>query len=547
MGEESNPLMISETGDDDNSEQQQGDIQATQSRPDNQNGTAPSWPICNNCQTILPTLMRILVYIFTYWPWDTVVKMVSTKSGGDQSNVSGDSHSTRLDTVVEMVSTESRGSQSNVSGDSHGTRLDTVVEMVSTELRGSQSNVSGASWSSGSGLDHESNESKRCLNPPYVYKIIVTLLHMFLISAGVISQLITCFSRQNPYAHWVQDFNESITVDDNDTSASIRYCHLMCEINKNFITGFLFPDLIFVLLSFWIHLVEQLNYLTCEKCCKQLKYYLKILSISEKCIPLTIQKSTIIEYTLTSILYILCSLSLSIFYLFAFEFTRKDIDIQSSITSNSSELKSTAIVFSLLGFIAFDLLYIQVITRYAYCCNYLINDLIKPILKKQKEQNQIKDQDIKEAYEFLSRLNESSTATGIVILLAGFTAFSCVINLLNTTDCPVYSDSSNKGDNATINKKQALQVVAVTLRLILWIVLALFPLYKAAKVAKILRELSFRLTTSNSASAKGVKYLSSEVRLMGISVQPWSPDVIAFLLTFTIMLGSSIKWHANLL
>ena len=513
------------------------------------------WPICNNCKTATaPTpipmvkcqdselLARILVYIFTYWPWDTEVKIVSTESGGDQSNGLGaNSHANH--TTDASNGSGGQGSESGVY-QSNG--------LVANNHPNQTADVRNRSGGQGSELwcDHESNESERCLNLRRFYKIIVTPLHMFLIIAGVISQLITCFSRQNPYAHWVQDFNESITVDDNDTSAGIRYCHLMCEINKNFITGFLFPDLIFVLLSFWIHLVEQLNCLTCEKRCKRLKDYLKILSISEKCIPLTIQKPTIIEYTLTSILYILCSLSLSVFYLFAFEFTRKDIDIQSSITSNSSELKSTAIVFSLLGFIAFDLLYIQVITRYAYCCNYLINDIIKPILTtlKKKEQNQIKDQDITKAYEFLSRLNESSTATGIVILLAGFTAISCVINLLNTTDCPVYSDSSNKGENATINKKQALQVLAVTLRLILWIVLALFPLYKAAKVTKTLRELSFQLTMSNSASAKEVKYLSSsEVRLMGISVQPWSPDVIVFLLTFTIMLGSSIEWHANLL
>ena len=90
-----------------------------------------------------------------------------------------------------------------------------------------------------------------------------------MIISGVYFQIDTCFSRQNPYAHWVHacNFNES---QNNITNSTIQYCRLKCDTdNNNFITGLLIPDVIIVLLSFWIHFG---SYVDCfiHKCQKKL-------------------------------------------------------------------------------------------------------------------------------------------------------------------------------------------------------------------------------------------------------------------------------------
>lgn len=197
----------------------------------------------------------------------------------------------------------------------------------------------------------------------------------------------------------------------------------------------------------------------------------------------------------------------------------------------------------MIGFIAFDLLYIQVITRYAYYCDYVINHLETKIPTQEITEQQ--KPEVEKAFKILRRLNKSSTtiATEIVIVIAGFTAISCIINLFSTTDCPVYSDSSNQEDHSKINNKQNIQVVAITLRLILWALLVVFPFYKAAKV----NEKFFDLTKDGRPFVKYSKYFSSAARLIGISVQPWIPKVAAFLLILAIMLGSNIKWYSSLL
>ena len=256
-----------------------------------------------------------------------------------------------------------------------------------------------------------------------------------------------------------------------------------------------------------------------------------------------------------------------------------------------------AIGISLISFIAFDLLYIQVITRYAYYCDFVMNYLIS-VISKQPEQvtnqevtvskteseqatnqemtvlkteseplqatnqevtvvttepEQTKEQEqkmnVENAFKLLRWLNKSTFTTEIVIVIAGFTAINCTISLLNTKDCPVYSNSSNQKDHFQINKKQTFQVVVITLRLILWTLLALFPFYKAAKVNEIFCQLSFKLTMHSHtfANLKYAQYLSLEARLIGISVQPWIPRATVFLLIFAIMLGSNIKWHYNVL
>lgn len=166
---------------------------------------------------------------------------------------------------------------------------------------------------------------------------------------GVGAQVTTCFSRQNPYAHWIQDHN----LNENNS-----YCKLKCDayLDKNFFTGFIFPDVIVVILSVWVYLLEP------SGCNAKCKFPAMIIKESR----MEIKQSTINKFSMS---YIAASLGLSVSYLFVFGI--KDVTIQSNFVN--SNLKNILIILSLLGFIAIDFLYLKVIMRYAYQCKFLIN------------------------------------------------------------------------------------------------------------------------------------------------------------------------------
>ena len=373
------------------------------------------------------------------------------------------------------------------------------------------------------------------------------LLHILLIIFGVASQIFTCFSRQNPYAHWVHHPNDTLIQ---DTNSSTQYCLLKCDINKNFITGFIFPDAIIVLLALWIYLkkpVAAIILSVTDKSCTPLKDFLKINdSPIEKLIKETQCNDklccTRCCYTLISILYIILSLSISILYLYAFGILTNDVVMQSPIKNKivNNYMKDTKLMtgLSLLGFFAFDLLYIQVIIRYSYQCTLLVNYLnsIKSNLSNDKVEN---------AYEFLKELNANSATIQTVIVIAGFTAISCGINLFDTTDCPIYS--LTKEANSEVKWFQILQVTAVTLRGILWTWVVLFPFYRAAQVNEASRKLTLKIALYHPEISKGAKYIATEIRLIGISVRRWLPCVVILVIFFVIMMGANITSYLHFL
>ena len=367
-----------------------------------------------------------------------------------------------------------------------------------------------------------------------------------MIILGVYYQSAICFSRQNPYAHLKRspDYNESL---DN----SSNHCLLRCDVDKSFVNGYLVPDIAIVLISFWMYLMEK--FIIClEKCsCEECWLYKLLTFFSadfEKLLKIK-RKSTVKVYSVISLLYIFCSLGLDISYVYVFDITHDDLVIQSSVisTNNSKNFKKKAIILSILGFIAIDLLYIQVITRYAYRCDFTIQYLNSI----ENRDDQLKEK-VKNAYHYIRELNKS-TITAIVVVITGFTAISCVINLVTTPDCTMNSATSPESDNDKISSKQIWQFVAVALRLILWTILTVAPFFKAAQVNKSLNRLRFDLVMCDSSDrsnssryAKGVKYMSTEFKFFGISVISALPNMIIILLFSAIILGSNIK-YLNLL
>ena len=512
--------------------------------------TTRIWEYCTTTM-----ILHSLVYIFTYWPWETVTNI-------------------RISTGHHQEGDDAIGHQDGENNGSPAVQNDQL------------------------GDDCESGRISPC-------KLIGTPLLISFIIMGVLFQSITCFSRQNPYAHWVQDYDFSKSNNDNLTD----HCKLKCDTDKNFITGLLFPDVIIILLSLWIHLAWQIDYLIC-KCQntrrlnywrQQVRDYLDITSLNTLINKSELRRSTIIMFTLFSVFYIILSFLISVFYLYAFGFL-KDAVKQSEIYSSNNNLQFPAILFSLLGFVAFDLLCIQVTLRYAYRCKLLIEYLKSVETRCQNytsqttnetrqtriEQHQTvqnatvhadssqdvgnqqpgmgQDQTLSEqitaiqgdspqdvgslifdistgeftiqhqesitnANKFLRELNNSTFTTGIIIVIAGYTAFSCMVNLFYTKRCPQFS--------------QDLQILAITLRLLLWLCIALFPFYKAGEVNEASRKLCITLIECSrdpKMVSKRVKHIISEARLIGILVQPWLPYTFLLIIIFAIMLGSGIKY-----
>ena len=391
--------------------------------------------------------------------------------------------------------------------------------------------------------------------------LLIIFLRLLPVCIGYVSQLMTCFRRDYPYFHWVllEDPNSHHNV-------TTQYCQLKCKVNKEFVTGLLIPDAVLVTLSVWVYCILKFGYPLCQRFgCKGFKAVLKadttecLNKLIKEVKPELLRKPFVKVYTVIPVGYIVSSQLLSIFYLFAFGVTGKNVVIQSPIASSvyanlsqQRHINITILISSFLGFIAFDLLYVRVIMRYAYRSQLIIYYLesIKRQIKQDQENVEIIIQEkIKKVYKFLKQLNASSATTGFVILITGFAAISCVINLLNTTSCPIHS--LDEEGNARFSSMQLMQVLAMAIRLILWTFLTLFPFHKAAEVNVALRKLGLAVHTPKHHAYINchhrLNYITLKARLVGIPVHPWLPYVVVILLLITIMIGSNITLYEHLL
>ena len=392
--------------------------------------------------------------------------------------------------------------------------------------------------------------------------LLIIFLRLLPVCIGYVSQLMTCFRRDYPYFHWV------LLEDPNHDSGNnaTQYCQLKCKVNKEFVTGLLIPDAVLVLLSVWVYCVLKFGYPLCQRFgCKGFNAVLKadttesLNKLVKEVKPELLRKPFVKVYTLIPVGYIVLSQLLSVFYLFAFGVTEKNVVIQSPLASSiyvnlnqQRDLKIIILVSSFLGFIAFDLLYARVIMRYAYRSQLIIYYLKS--IKRQTNQDQenletIMQEKFIKVYKFLKQLNASSATTGFVILITGFAAISCVINLLNTTSCPIHS--LDKEGNVRFSSMQLMQVLAMALRLILWTSLTLFPFHKAAEVNIALRKLGLVVHTRHHHPYVNchhrLNYITLKARLVGIPVHPWLPYVVVILLLISIMIGTNITLYEHLL
>ena len=398
----------------------------------------------------------------------------------------------------------------------------------------------------------------------------VVIIRLSFIVTAVVSQLMTCFRRDRISTNFtVVEFH------------NISMKKLNCDEESEVICGLLIPDMVIVLLAFWVYFGLKFGGQYCRGCFgwKELNSVMKADSTGSlsKLIKAVrtklLEKKVTVAYTAIPLLYIVFSQVVCGIYLYAFNLANKDVIIQPPLGGPTlgGDIKYGIITISFVGFIALDVLYLQVIMRYAYRCQMIIYylQIIKQKVNnfktdKKANEQKIKDQiigdqeierdvgyenqkfkdsqeemmnDTETAHTFLKQLNASSGTIALVIIIAAFQAANCAIILL--------------GNDITY-----IQAVAVALRLILWAFLAVFPFHKAAGVniaSKKLRDLGWDMHRQSLAchcdtngSNNGV-HVSLKARVFGISVNPWLPYLVIILLLLTIMVGSKFKWYEHVL
>ena len=321
---------------------------------------------------------------------------------------------------------------------------------------------------------------------------------------------------------------------------------LECNDKLEIICGLLIPDAVIILVAIWVYLGLKFGRHECTLCeWKELKAAMKadtakrLNALVEDVKPKLQEKSIIAWYTVIPLMYIVLSQATSVMYLIAFQLTNKDVIIQPPLgeAKLAGDVKLGIIAVSFVGFISLDLLYLRVIMRYVYRCQ-MITYYLQIIKRKVKDQlnnennpeaggnedNQRAErhkeimEKVTKAQKYMKELNANSATTGFIILIAAFQVGNCVFMLL---------DKENTN----------LQATAVSLRLALWVFLALFPFQKAGGVNSTSKKLC--------KTGKGMD-ISLKAKMFGISVNPWLPYVMVNLVLLTLMVGSKYKWYEHI-
>ena len=250
-------------------------------------------------------------------------------------------------------------------------------------------------------------------------------------------------------------------------------------------------------------------------------------------------------------IYLIFSLAVSIFNLLAFEIVNAVMDWETNI---SGSLRITFIVLSFIGFVAFDLLYTEVIIKYSLQCQMNIT-FLEAIIDKVEAKVEAKGytnqdeafKDVKNAQKFLKQLNENSFAIGLVLLITGLHTANSTISLLSIDH-----------ENSTYG-----QVIGLVLRAIHWTFLTVFPIFQAAEISntsKKLRETGLSMYTPPPIKLNGLDaeekkmvrkhtpVITLDAELFGFTVNPWFPYVIMILIFFALMVEPlGLEWFDRLI
>ena len=342
---------------------------------------------------------------------------------------------------------------------------------------------------------------------------------------GLFVQPIICLRRDRLDKNYFHNYN----LLENNASKLVE-CH---EASQLFSAIFV-ADVIILLLLFWVTW-RRLG--MCNTDNKNLNKLVNDIADSKPDIYTSVLIPTI------PVIYVIYSQVVSFINLCAFHIVDSNVAIKwPPHTVISGSLKTTFILLSFFGFIAFDLLYTQLMIRYAFHCRMIIYFLEK--IKKKVNDKTYSDQeqaikDIKKARDFFEQLNDNSIVIWLAILITGFQGINSIINLLG-------------------NNNDYFQTIALAGRMIQWIFLTLFPVFQAAQVNAAVKSLCkadvcmhtklvvFDEHQDEWIRKHAVSPITLEATLFGLTVKPLFPYVIVSLILFTLMLGSDFKWYEHL-
>ena len=256
-------------------------------------------------------------------------------------------------------------------------------------------------------------------------------------------------------------------------------------------------------------------------------------------------KLTKMLFVVLPLMYITFSVGVSFMYLLVyFKHTHFMWPAYWEITG---ALKIIVFAVLLIGKIATDLLYIQIILRYVIRCQLNIYFLQLVINKFKNSMYQNQDEvvgDVERSWEFIEELNKSSRVTGFAIIIALVQATNSAINLLNEID----------DANATTTSKFTKEC-ALICRLILSISLIMVAFYQATQVNETAETLINRfkiaaLYKRNTRSQRrrrtviDTTKITLKVKLFGFPIPPWFVyvGVSLILLSFALRLVSLYKY-----
>ena len=373
------------------------------------------------------SLMRVSMYIFTEWPWETVSETIK--------------HITNRPADVEQERS-----------------VDNVESAVQLAM---QANVEQAQQAVG----QPQRRSATC----FLKWLVITLLRFSFILAGMSLQLMTCFRRD-------LISNDLEQIPGNNTKL------LICDNEDQISCVLIVRDIQILLLAFWIYVVLKFSHHSNKHCSwlerREINTTMEANTAANlnklvEVVRPKLSKRLIVVYTVIPLCYIILSQFVSVGSSFTFQLVNEDFVMQTPLGGYdlAGDLKYWLITLILIGYVAKDLLYITVEMRYAYRCQmiayYLQLMQHKAIRQEYKYTEFIKE--VNTACNFIKYLN-ASNGTGCISFIAVFQVGTCALILLD-------------------NEITYPEAAAIAARLILWGFLALYPFHKAAGLNAVIEEL----------------------------------------------------------
>ena len=251
-----------------------------------------------------------------------------------------------------------------------------------------------------------------------------------------------------------------------------------------------------------------------------------------------------------SIIYIILSILVDVMYLVVY-FKQKQF-MWPGGWEITGTLKTTIITILLVGTVAIDFLYIQIVLRYILQCQlniYFLQLIIVKVEGNEYRKQSKAIEDVEKSQKFLKQLNGSSRITGFAIISALIQAINCAINL------------SNYMDDSAVKTNLEFEIVTLACRLFLWIFLTMVPFIQAARANEMVEALydtglamvklpvmfSENTVLENNFIKENAIKITMNVKLFNVIIPPGFTYLAVIVLLLMLALKSAFRLYGQFL